>query len=115
MTANRRILSTLVILRFYTVLAKSEQAITNADRTFFQLRKDIVEGAIPAGSKLSEMELSTKYEVSRAVIREAINRLATCHLVERKANVGARVVALSPEGLIQLYQTTLKPGLRSGT
>ena len=97
-------MSTLVILRFYTVLVKSEQAITNADRTFFQLRKDIVEGIIPAGSKLSEMELSTKYEVSRAVIREAINRLATCHLVERKANVGARVVALSPEGLIQLYQ-----------
>ncbi|MEC7633079.1 MAG: GntR family transcriptional regulator, partial [Pseudomonadota bacterium] len=86
------------------MLVKSEQAITNADRTFFQLRKDIVEGIIPAGSKLSEMELSTKYEVSRAVIREAINRLATCHLVERKANVGARVVALSPEGLIQLYQ-----------
>jgi len=86
------------------VLSNSEQPITNADRTFFKLRKDIVEGVIPAGSKLSETELSTKYEVSRAVIREAINRLATCHLVERKANVGARVVALSPEGLIQLYQ-----------
>ena len=26
------------------MLVKSEQAITNADRTFFQLRKDIVEG-----------------------------------------------------------------------
>ena len=86
------------------MLSNNEQAITNADKTFFKLRKDIVEGIIPAGSKLSEMELSTKYEVSRAVIREAINRLATCHLVERKANVGARVVALSPEGLIQLYQ-----------
>lgn len=82
----------------------NENAVTNADRTFFQLRKDIVEGVIAAGSKLSETELSTKYEVSRAVIREAINRLATCHLVERKANVGARVVALSTQGLVQLYQ-----------
>jgi len=82
----------------------NENAVTNADRTFFQLRKHIVEGVIAAGSKLSETELSTKYEVSRAVIREAINRLATCHLVERKANVGARVVALSTQGLIQLYQ-----------
>ena len=87
-----------------TVIINLETPITNADRTFFQLRKDIVEGVIPAGSKLSETELSTKYEVSRAVVREGINRLATCHLVERKANVGARVVSLTPEGLIQLYQ-----------
>jgi len=87
-----------------TVIINIENPVTNADRTFFQLRKDIVEGVIPAGSKLSETELSTKYQVSRAVIREGINRLATCHLVERKANVGARVVSLTPEGLLQLYQ-----------
>ncbi|OFI32832.1 GntR family transcriptional regulator [Alteromonas lipolytica] len=84
--------------------AFAEQAVTSADKTFLQLRVDIVEGTIPAGSKLSETELSTKYQVSRAVIREAINRLESCHLVERKANVGARIVSLTPEGLIQLYQ-----------
>ncbi|HAW76222.1 MAG TPA: GntR family transcriptional regulator [Alteromonas australica] len=87
----------------HLVISK-ETIVTSADKTFLQLRTDIVEGIIPAGSKLSETELSTKYAVSRAVIREAINRLTSCHLVERKANVGARVVALSPEGLIQLYQ-----------
>jgi len=48
--------------------------------------------------------LSTIYAVSRAVIREAINRLETCHLVERKANIGARIVALTTEGLVELYQ-----------
>ena len=85
-------------------MISKETIVTSADKTFLQLRTDIVEGIIPAGSKLSETELSTKYAVSRAVIREAINRLTSCHLVERKANVGARVVALSPEGLIQLYQ-----------
>jgi DNA-binding GntR family transcriptional regulator len=63
-----------------------------------------VEGDIPHGSKLSENELSTKYKVSRAVVREAINRLESNRLVERKANVGARVVALSPDGLLELYQ-----------
>lgn len=82
----------------------AESPITQADKTFFRLRKDIVEGGIPAGSKLSETELSTKYDVSRAVIREAINRLTASHLVERRANVGARVVSLSPQGLIELYQ-----------
>ncbi|MCE9687324.1 GntR family transcriptional regulator [Shewanella sp. AS16] len=82
----------------------SEQPVTAADKTFIQLRTDIVEGVIQAGTKLSETELSTKYAVSRAIIREAINRLASCRIVERKANIGARVVALTPEGLDQLYQ-----------
>ncbi|MCW9016313.1 MAG: GntR family transcriptional regulator, partial [Kangiellaceae bacterium] len=82
----------------------AEAPVTAAEKTFFDLRQDIVEGVIVAGSKLSEAELSTKYEVSRAVVREAISRLETCHLVERKANVGARVVDLTPEGLIELYQ-----------
>ncbi|WP_440056574.1 GntR family transcriptional regulator (plasmid) [Pseudoalteromonas sp. T1lg65] len=82
----------------------NEQAVTSSDKAFFRLRKEIVEGVIPSGAKLSEMELSTKYEVSRAVVREAINRLESCHLVERKANIGARVVTLTPEGLLELYQ-----------
>ena len=82
----------------------SEAAVTSADKLFYQLRKDIVEGRIAAGSKLSEMELSTSHAVSRAVVREAINRLDSCHLVERKANVGARVVELTSEGLHELYQ-----------
>ncbi|MCV2885262.1 GntR family transcriptional regulator [Aestuariibacter sp. AA17] len=81
-----------------------DQAVTSADKTFLTMRKDIVEGLIRQGSKLSETDLSSRYGVSRAVIREAINRLERCSLVERKANVGARVVALSPEGLIELYQ-----------
>ena len=82
----------------------TEQPITSADKTFFQLRKDIVEGELSAGCKLSEVELSAKYGVSRAVVREAINRLESSNLVERKPNVGARVVALSAAGLSELYQ-----------
>ncbi|WP_246128671.1 GntR family transcriptional regulator [Pleionea sediminis] len=96
-------LSTILNAMVLNVLV-AEQPITNADKTFVRLRNDIVEGVVPAGSKLSEMELSTKYAVSRAVVREAINRLESCHLVERKANVGAKVVALTEQGLNELYQ-----------
>ncbi|MGB3726487.1 MAG: GntR family transcriptional regulator [Glaciecola sp.] len=81
-----------------------EVPITAADKTFIALRSDIVEGEIAAGSKLNESELSTHYQVSRAVIRESINRLENVNLVERKANIGAKVVTLSNQGLIQLYQ-----------
>ena len=82
----------------------AEQPITNADKTFYRLRADIVDGSILAGSKLSEVELASRYNVSRAVVREAINRLESCHLVERKANVGAKVVGLSSQGLSELYK-----------
>lgn len=82
-----------------------EHSVTSSDKTFLQMRQDIVEGAIAPDTKLREPELSTKYGVSRAVIREAINRLESCHLVERRANVGAKVVSLTPQGLIELYQT----------
>lgn len=88
----------------FTMNIAVEQTITSSDKTFVLLRNHIVEGEIAPGSKLSETELSTKYGVSRAVVREAINRLESCHIVERKANVGARVVNLTPQGLIELYQ-----------
>ncbi len=81
-----------------------ENPVTNADKIFLKLRKDIVDGEIAAGSKLSEIELSNRYSVSRAVIREAINRLESCRLIERKANVGAKVVPLSAKGLEELFQ-----------
>lgn len=80
-----------------------KQAVTSADKTFLQLRDDIVEGVIPSGAKLNETELSTRYAVSRALVRESINRLEANHLVERKPNVGARVVTLSKAGLAELY------------
>lgn len=100
-----RILSTILESSIIVSMnPANEQAITSADKTFFRLRKDIVEGKVAAASKLSEIELAKRYAVSRAVVREAINRLETCHLVERKANVGARVVALSPDRLVSLYQ-----------
>lgn len=88
----------------YFMVFQPQALITAADKTFYKLRQDIVEGVIVAGAKLSEAELSLTYGVSRALIREAINRLQSCHIVERKANVGARVVALSAEGLLELYQ-----------
>lgn len=82
----------------------SPAPVTSSDKTLVQLRQDIVAGEIAAGSKLSEAELAQKHTVSRAVIREALNRLEACHLIERKANVGARVVALSADALTELYQ-----------
>ncbi|KKL00481.1 GntR family transcriptional regulator [Rheinheimera mesophila] len=81
-----------------------KQAITAADRVLVQIRTAIVEGDIPAGTKISEPELARRYDLSRAPLREALARLERCHLIERTPNAGARVVKLSIEGLRSLYQ-----------
>lgn len=80
-------------------------AVTTADKVYEQLLQQIVNGIIAPGSKISEPELSKKFEISRSTLREALNRLEKCHLIERKANVGSRVVDCSIEGLLELYIT----------
>jgi len=81
----------------------SEQAITIADQIFTEIRKEIVEGRIPQGSKISEPELARRYGISRGPLREAMRRLESSSLVIRRANVGARVVTLSTEQLLEIY------------
>lgn len=80
-----------------------ETTATIADRIFDQLRKAIVEGEIPAGSKISEPVLAARYGISRGPLREAMRRLESSSLVERKPNVGARVIRLSSEQLLEIY------------
>jgi DNA-binding GntR family transcriptional regulator len=82
-----------------------QAAVTTADKVFEQIQHAIVEGEIPSGSKISEPELAKRYQISRSTLREALNRLEKCHLIERKANVGSRVVNCSIEGLLELYIT----------
>ncbi len=63
----------------------------------------IVNGELPSGSKISEPELAKRYQVSRGPLREAIMRLEGLGLIEREAHVGARVITLSPDKLVELY------------
>jgi len=80
-----------------------QKAVTTADKVFDSMLHAIVEGKIAAGSKISEPELAKQYEISRSTLREALNRLEKCHLIERKANVGSRVVDCTVEGLLEIY------------
>ncbi|RUO79208.1 GntR family transcriptional regulator [Pseudidiomarina taiwanensis] len=81
-----------------------EKRQTSADRLLHEIQRAIVEGDILPGSKISEPELARRFAVSRAPLREALARLERCHLIERIPNAGARVVTLSLEGLVSLYQ-----------
>jgi DNA-binding GntR family transcriptional regulator len=76
---------------------------TIADKVCNKLQNAIVEGVIPAGSKISEPALASEFGISRGPLREALSRLEACNLIERTPNVGARVVTLTREHLVEIY------------
>lgn len=80
-----------------------DQITTIPERIFCKLREAIVEGRIPAGSKISEADLAKTYGISRGPLREAIGQLAAVGLVERRPNIGARVIELSSKALLDIF------------
>ncbi len=84
--------------------AHSKDTQTLADQLGDALITAIVRGDIPSGSKISEPDLARIYKVSRGPLREAIRRLEGLHLVARIPHVGARVVTLQAQQLVEIYQ-----------
>ena len=80
------------------------ETLTHADRAFQTLQSDITKGDIKPGSKISEAELASQYGISRGPLREALQRLESRGLIERIAHVGARVVSLNLNELLEIYQ-----------
>ena len=68
-----------------------------------QLSNAIVQGEIPQGSKISEPELAKQYGVSRGPLREAIVKLEGLGLVTRTANIGARVIELNTQDMLDTF------------
>ncbi len=81
----------------------SEEASTIADRAFAHLRQAIVAGELAPGSKISEPDMAARLGISRGPLREAMRRLESTNLVERRPNLGARVITLTSEQLIEIY------------
>jgi DNA-binding GntR family transcriptional regulator len=69
-----------------------------------QLRKQIVSGALRPGMRIVEATWGRKFGVAQGSIREAINILAQEGFVSKASGRSARVVSLSEEDVIQLYE-----------
>ncbi|RZQ10129.1 GntR family transcriptional regulator [Vibrio vulnificus] len=80
-------------------LAGSDKENTKSESLTESLVEAIVNGQIAPGST----ELAKHYHVSRGPLREAMMRLEGLGLIERVPHVGARVITLSPEKLVELY------------
>lgn len=68
------------------------------------LRQRILDGDLPAGAPLREVELADAYGVSRHTLRAALRTLATEGIVRIEANRGAEVSRLQPADLAALFE-----------
>ncbi|MEQ8600798.1 MAG: GntR family transcriptional regulator [Devosia sp.] len=69
-----------------------------------QLRDAIVEHRLVPGTKLSEVEVGKLFDVSRTVVRAALQSLSFEGLVRAERNRGAFVASPSPEEARQLFE-----------
>jgi DNA-binding GntR family transcriptional regulator len=83
--------------------ARTPRERNNAQRVYLTLRESILSGETPAGEKLSQVALAREHEVSRGPVREALRLLEREGLIHAEVNHRARVTALSPSDLEEIY------------
>ncbi|HSK91437.1 MAG TPA: GntR family transcriptional regulator [Euzebyales bacterium] len=68
------------------------------------LRKAILTGAIPSGTRLVQADIAEQLQVSTTPVREALRDLATEGLIKLDAHRGAEVTSLSGEEVAEIYR-----------
>ena len=74
-----------------------------ADELAAELRRQIVDGALPPGERLNEVHLAEALGVSRTPLREAIGRVAADGLLEQRPRYGTFVRELDVREFTDLY------------
>lgn len=72
------------------------------DRVYEALRRRIIDQSLKPGTRLAEDDVAGQYEVSRTVVRAALERLVSEGLVERPPNRSARVASIGLEAAADL-------------
>ena len=80
-------------------------AATLATSLYDQLRSDLLDGALLPGSKLAIEALGERYATSPTPLREALNRLISDGLVERREQRGFVVAGISAADLAEITKT----------
>lgn len=82
----------------------TSQTYTRADEAFDCLQTAIVKGYLAPGDKIGELDLCSRFELTRGPLREALGRLESRGLLVRRPHAGVRVVSLSATELVELYR-----------
>jgi DNA-binding GntR family transcriptional regulator len=75
-----------------------------ADVVFNRVLEAIYQGDLAPGSVINEVSLAQEFGISRGPVREAIRRLQGIQLVSREPYTKARVVTLTAEAAVELFQ-----------
>lgn len=78
---------------------------TRATSLYDQLRTDLLGGVLEPGGKLAIEALAEQYATSATPLREALNRLVSDGLVERREQRGFVVAGISAEDLTEITRT----------
>lgn len=81
---------------------------TLIERTYNQLRLDIIEGQLTPGEKLRVEHLKSRYEVGAGTLREAMSRLISDGLIVAEGQRGFRVAPIAIEDLEDITRTRIQ-------
>lgn len=70
-----------------------------------RLREKILNGELREGEQLRQDAIAEEFQISRIPVREALSHLAAEGLITIVANRGAVVSALSPDEIMQMFET----------
>src|ERR1700741_2084199 len=70
-----------------------------------RLREKILTGELREGEQLRQDAIASEFQISRIPVREALSHLAAEGLITIVANRGAVVSALSPDEIMQMFET----------
>jgi DNA-binding GntR family transcriptional regulator len=79
-----------------------ERQLKSATHVYRELRRAILQGVLPGGTRLIELDLAQQLAVSRTPIREAVHRLEAEGLVQR-TELGRAVVADTNSDLSEIF------------
>lgn len=85
-------------------VSKTADRGSQADQAYVQLKQLILDGTLPAGAQMLELEAAARLNMSRTPVREAMVRLRQEGIVEIRPRHGMRVLPISADDMRDIYE-----------
>jgi len=85
-------------------MLSKEENVPLAESIQAAISDDILSGLMPAGTRLDEVVLATRFKVSRTPIREALKHLISSELVEHRHRCGVFVINIPTDRLPKIFE-----------
>lgn len=83
--------------------SSQKRSSTVVEQIWSRLRRLILHGTLPPGSRLVELDIAAQSSASQASVREALHRLERDGLVIRRGRRGTFVTEVDPEKMLEIF------------